>query len=467
LKRSSIWPALAFVALLATPACGRSGAVLFVGTVSRSQFFEYHDRDDEPLCPTLLSMLDQHATQIGGKIGFVPDPANPIGYYKFHDFADFEQSSGCPNTGGCATAGGVLSPLFFEAHELAHTYVFRAWGHSATGLIMEGEAVALSCRPGYYFDLSFRPRDVLRNPNWRDLLYLTGTSDEGYLAAGFWITYLAQHYGWDSVRRLHQRAMPGIAAEDFERAFAAVYPLSMDDAWSAALDTPGALPCQDDWRCMTTPLAVGDRATSECDGEMHRSITVTDQPGIAATIDGTASDVYLRDCANPAAPIRELFVSLTERTAHFAALSPGTYMISTPGARTDLEFSAFLPAGFDAADCSTAGGIALDPAHGTYVDLLPGRAHGWIPIAGGGRSYGIQTYNLYWNGWPKPSGDVQICDGCDATATCVPLPGVQSGAVPIGDGAVLRLQGATALAQSSFGYGQIYFTPGTPASPGP
>jgi len=68
------------VALLAAPACGGGSSALFVGTVSRSQFFEYHDEVDEPLCPTLLSMLDQHVQQIGGKIGLQPDPANPIAY---------------------------------------------------------------------------------------------------------------------------------------------------------------------------------------------------------------------------------------------------------------------------------------------------------------------------------------------------------------------------------------------------
>jgi hypothetical protein len=49
-------------------------------------------------------------------------------------------------------------------------------------------------------------------------------------------------YGWQSVRELNERARPGISATDFEREFARVYPISMDDAWSAALDTPGAAP---------------------------------------------------------------------------------------------------------------------------------------------------------------------------------------------------------------------------------
>src|SRR5690242_19344003 len=66
MTRSTSRRAIAFVALLAAPACGGGSSALFVGTVSRSQFFEYHDEVDEPLCPTLLSMLDQHVQLIGG-----------------------------------------------------------------------------------------------------------------------------------------------------------------------------------------------------------------------------------------------------------------------------------------------------------------------------------------------------------------------------------------------------------------
>jgi len=38
----------------------------FVGDVSHSQFWEYHDRVSETLCPTLLSLLDQHTGHRGG-----------------------------------------------------------------------------------------------------------------------------------------------------------------------------------------------------------------------------------------------------------------------------------------------------------------------------------------------------------------------------------------------------------------
>ena len=64
-----------------------------------------------------------------------------------------------------------------------------------------------------------------------------------------------------------------------EREFAEVYPLSMDQAWSEALGTPGAAPCQKDWQCVTTTMNIGEDASPGCDGEMHRSVSVTDSAG--------------------------------------------------------------------------------------------------------------------------------------------------------------------------------------------
>src|SRR5262249_20217808 len=204
---------------------------------------------------------------------------------------------------------------------------------------------------------------------------------EGYEAAGTWITYLADRYGWDSVRQLHQRAVPGIAAADFEREFARIYPISMDEAWSAALDTPDARPCPDDWRCMAAPLAVGENGPVACDGEMHRSIAVGDQGGIALAFSRSFADVVLRDCENPASPRYRLEGGPTDPATHFATLPPGTYTLFAGYGLTDVTFAAYLSPGFDGDRCDTAGGITLDHAQAGTIDLLPGQTGGWIPIA--------------------------------------------------------------------------------------
>ena len=431
----------------------------FVGFISRSEFFEYHNRVDEPLCPTLLSLLDEHALRIGGKIGLVPDPARPFRYYKFSDLADFKSHAGCGlDGGGCAPGDNTHSTLFFDPHELSHNYVNRAWSGGSMGLLNEGEAVALSCQPGYSAQPSDRPGQVLGDPDWRDLLMLHGNSIPGYAAAGFWMTNLARQYGWDRAQTLHRRIRSGTSAADFEREFARVYPISMDAAWSQALNTPGAPPCEDEWGCTSIPLDVGSESAPDCDGQMHRSITVIDQPGVVLSLTGAGSEMFLRNCATAPAPIYELVAGATARTTHAAVLPPGTYTLFGAPAPSNVEFVSYLPSGFNAGTCASAGVISLDRAQVTYVDLLAGSGNGWIRLVGGGHTYRAQPVNLIWPGWPGSSGAPAICDSCEAAATCVPLPSGDVTSVAIPDGAVLRLTGVSAVASSSL-YGQVMFLP--------
>jgi hypothetical protein len=443
----------------ATPSCKSGKGAPFVGSVSRSQYFEYHDQVDEPLCATLLSLLDDHAQRIGGKIGLVPDPERPFRYYRFREVAEFERSAPCSaESGGCASGDTVYSTEYFDAHEQAHNYVSRAWGGFSVALLNEGEAVALSCKPAYLAQPEYRPRDVLRDPDWRDLLAASTITLEGYMAGGFWMTHLAQRYGWDRARELHRRIRPGISAADFEREFADVYPISMDEAWSEALDTPGALPCENDWACISTPLDAGNSATPDCDGQMHRTITVADQPGVVLTLGGVDSEILLRECATTPTPIYQLPASLTARTTHAAALPPGTYTLFSSPAPSDVGFVSYLPSTFDSAACESTGGIVLDPVQTTFIDLLPENVNGWIAIAGGNSRYLVQPLNLRWIDAPGATEDPALCNSCDTAATCRTLPAGDLTAAVIPDGAVLRLQGVTAVAGSN-PYGQVIFYP--------
>ena len=49
----------------------------FVGRVSHSRYFEYHDREAQPLCPELLPALDAHAEAVGPIVGFQPGTTTP------------------------------------------------------------------------------------------------------------------------------------------------------------------------------------------------------------------------------------------------------------------------------------------------------------------------------------------------------------------------------------------------------
>jgi hypothetical protein len=445
---------------LAMAMCADGDAVPFAGSVSRSSYFEYHDRDPEPLCGTLLGSLDAHARLIGEKLSVGSPPADPYRYFKFHDLNDFAANSGgcAPESGACAYGTSVYASTFFNAHEQAHAYVARAWGGPSTGLVNEGEAVALSCLPSYGAQPTDAPRDVLGNRDWRDLLYLRGVSIEGYLEAGFWITYLAKRYGWARVAELHRRVPPAISSEDFAREFASVFPLSMDRAWSEALGDATEAPCEDDWRCIARPLSIGDVINPDCDGELHRSVTIDGQAGVVLTMTGVDSEIVLRSCAQSAAPQYELLGGGTSRTTHWASLPPGTYTMFPAPAPSEVRLRSYVPSGAVSEDCTSAAVVALDPGETLYFDLLAGETNGWLRLDGGGRAYAVALNNIRWSGWPLDDGAPELCDACDSS-TCAPLGA--SGATPavVGAHAALHLRHAVAKPPSSTMWSQIVFMP--------
>jgi len=428
----------------------------FAGNVSQSQFFEYHDQVREPLCPTLLSALDRHAQMIGGKIGLQLDGSRPrFRYYKFRDQMAFA-GSGCPEEwGACAREDAVYSTTFFNAHEQTHDYVFRAWGGHSNGLLDEGEAVALACSPFYALGPGQKPIDVVGPLDWRDLLNLYGDSREGYGAAGFFITYLAEHYGWPSVRALHRKVPDGASAFYFAAAFAQSFPLSIDEAWSATLGTVGAPPCEKDWQCIATPIAIGESSTPDCDGLMHRSVDVSTVGGIVLSMTGVDSQLVLLSCSDSApTPYTLEGGSLGKPATHWASLPMGTYtMVSgTPSSVTlKSEFQGSL------VDKACAGAtVALDPNGTTYVDFLRPRLDGSMRLAGGGRTYEVYPYNLVIAPFPGDPRALSICDDC-TLASCVPVQPAGPTRVRVGDQSVVHFEGVVTLPPRSSAWGQLIF----------
>jgi hypothetical protein len=432
----AFWPAAALAC------CGSSEP--FQGTVSRSQSFEYHDEIDEPLCGTLLEQLDLHARVIGGKVGFTPDQKSPIRFFRFRDEASFSaHSNGCPpENGACALDGDVYSVLPFHAHEQAHAYVFHAWGERSNGLLDEGEAVALSCEP-FLVQPAQVPRDVLSPPDWRDLLTLHGNSDSGYVAAGYLVTSLVDQYGWQRLAELHQRVAWSTSAEDFQAEFAAVYPLSIDEAWSNALGRAGARPCQPDWACMGTPMTLGEQAQPECDGYMHRSIVVQGQGGVVLAIAGQdINELTLMSCADTASTQYVLDgLYGVARAVHWALMPPGSYAMLGAPLPSAVQLVSSLPHGWVADACDGAGALTLDPAADTYVDLLPGRVDGWLRVAGG---YGTYMASVDELAGATPDPVVFVCDGCPAAGACVPIPAGTLTPVTLGASSFVHFQGAIA-----------------------
>jgi hypothetical protein len=454
---------------LSAAACSRAREP-FAGRVTRSRFFEYHDQANEPLCPTLLALLDRHAQMIGGQLGLPLDGSDPYQYYKFLDLDAFAQSGCPPEWGACALGNAVYATTYFHPHELAHDYAFRAFGGWSVGLLNEGEAVALSCIPSYDAEPTEAPSQVLGPGDWRTLVDLYGNSLVGYLKAGFWMTYLVERFGWSRVAELHARIPPGTSSSDFEVQFAQVYPLSMDQAWSEALAAPSAPSCFRAWDCMSTPLAVGEDVPPDCDGAMHRSVAIGSEGGIVLSLGGVSATIELRTCGDSAAsqvsPIYQLAGGGTARTTHWASLPPGTYTLFSDLTPTDVAFDSYFPPTLVGATCETAGTVSLDPAQFTFLDLLAGQVDGWIRLAGAGNSFGVQALNVIWPGWPSASGAPLVCDSCDPAAACTPLS-LDLTSVAIGDHAALHLRGVVSAPPSSAMWGQILFVPAAAGGTGP
>jgi hypothetical protein len=217
---------------------------------------------------------------------------------------------------------------------------------------------------------------------------------------------------------------------------------------------------------MTTAMAVGDVATLDCDGDLHRSVDVAAPGGgVALEMTGDNFALVLISCSDPTPTVYEIDPGLAGHpTTHWASLPAGSYtMLPAPapagsytmppapapaGSYTMLPAPApasiTLEAKFSGAlvseTCASAGTVSLDPTENTYVDVPPGIVDGWMHLAGGGSSYDVSQTGLYWKNITT-AGPLSICTDCSGTS-CVPIP-IPFGPptrVTISDQSVVRFQ---------------------------
>jgi hypothetical protein len=226
----------------------------------------------------------------------------------------------------------------------------------------------------------------------------------------------------------------GTSPEDFALEFARVFPESVDDAWAAALSTPGASHCQKDWLCGAPPLTDGEDIPY-CDGQIRRTVDVGAGEaglvfGIGGPVLGWGGGIGLVACQGGGYPWYTL-ESNTE-TAHWAFLPAGAYSVVTDGVELGLEDAYFtsppthvalrdaIPAGTIGSSCETAGVVLLDADRTTYIDFLQYALSGWIRLSGAPGEYSVGSYFLQWEG--DTGATPTICDSCGPSAMCVSLP---------------------------------------------
>ncbi len=428
----------------------------FEGRVSHGRYFEYHDREQEALCPELLPLLDEHAESVGSLIGSAPSSGDAFRYYKFRSFQELQASDDCPSeSGGCAFAGEVLSPKAFDTHELSHAYTFAAWHGPFNALLSEGVAVALSCSPAARYTFEGAA------PDWRDLLSLSGEEPNDnqtqaanhenavrqYAAAGAFTTNLARRYGWARLAELYQRVPPGVSELDFQRQFSQVLPASVDHEWSLALGNGDAPACVPDPQCALDAQEDGQRLGAACVGA-ERPIDLV--ANIGARISFVGTGFTLQSCSDSTQTY--WFVG-SEATA-----VQTTHVLQLPRDRYLLVYDRDLPASDFAlesyfmhslvGDCGVSEPLQLEGSQPTIIDLPPGTTTGWLALNGASR-YLVA---------PHPSilsGKIELCDQCGlAASSCSAIPVGESTAVTVTAGSWLKLDNLISLDLA-----QIRFTP--------
>ena len=262
------------------------------------------------------------------------------------------------------------------------------------------------------------------------------------------MTYLVQRFGWPSLEALHRSIPLGADAAALDCTFAEIYPLSMDQAWAEALGAPDARPCLKDWLCATTPLSAGEEAPPSCDGQVHRLVLVTGQAGIRLSFHGGNGEITLvKGCTEVAPSWIELTGGLGPGVTHWVSLAPGDYTLAemvAAGEPPSVTFEGYLGETFLAATCASTGGIPLDPVGATYIDFRLGGVTGWIGVSGpGGQAFTASTRGISVDA--AMAGVVEVCDSCDAAATCISLlSATGTSTVTLDDRSVIHLASAYA-----------------------
>lgn len=432
-KRKTNLAHLAFgVILLVCISCGGRRVAPFEGQVYRSGSFEYHEEETSTaLCPDLLPLLDTHLADFEALTGrHLTPPA--FEYYHFASESG-RRSYGCGTD--CTIDQAVYAVDPFASHELFHAYAHRAIGSAPSiGLLEEGLATAFACLP-------VRSSNGSWGLDWHDVLHVAEATEDlydidiedQYAAAGAFVAYLYYTFGWDRLALLYGAIHRRDDVALFERAVQSLYGTDMDSLWRDSQILKNRRICIGDWTCRSAPLLLGKPARQACDGEIHKSLELSQTASVAVF---TTNPVMLwEDCLAEPGPSAVLGHNMGPSVS-WVSLPPGKFSLTkTSGSRSinapyypesfSLQLLSEIPGDLLATSCKEALTIPLDPRTQTRILFPPTLSlNGWVGLDGSaGGTFSVTPYQLLTTPQPGMSvdaapGDISLCDGCSADATC-------------------------------------------------
>jgi hypothetical protein len=354
----------------------------------------------------------------------------------------------------------------FDSHELFHVYAFRASGVTTSiGLLEEGLATAFACSP-------VRSNGDYHPGDWRNFVNvaekLADLSDpdiaDQYAAAGAFVAFLYYTFGWDKLALLYRSLRRGDDATALEGAVLSVYGADMDTLWQDSRTFPNKRICITDWTCWSSPVVLNEETRQECDGELHRSIELSEPSSVA--LFATHPVMLWQDCLAEPGPIFVLgqnsFPSVTwvslaagsfnlTRTSGSESINPRVYPASF-----SLELTSQIPGSFLASSCEAAQAIPLDPQVETRI-LFPSTASlsGWVRVDGPAAAvFSVVSDQLQTDIPNYPGGalhgDTSFCDSCSTDANCQAISSQVS--LAFSGGGVLRLTNVYAVSFPEMGF---------------
>ena len=389
-------------------------------TQASSAHFRYHARKAADVQADILDRLERNRADFYQYMGLSGDSITD--YYYFTDPDDLAKNGPCslPQS-DCTLGRSAFASVPFHEHELIHSYMYSVGAPSAP--VLEGMAESVGCTR------SASANSKAAEPDWRrviqdwpsaDLtLYASDERFVTYLLGQFTVPQTVKYYGADRFT---------LDPDTFALNFKAVWNVSLDSVWSAAVGSGAPEAVLPICPCAIDPITSGGGETSlvHPNAAEYRPISAADGP---LTIDlSTNGYINVQNCVRDTPSMQVLQQNLSSRSTIVMQPDQDRYFLTFESQATDA-----FTASHDLALQSTCAGLS------TFAAVTRASQLGLAAPRSGGPSW----YIMISTAGPVTAqrsdggtGNLALCTDCSLT-NCQPLSSF-SATASVADGAVLQ-----------------------------